>query len=118
MRSEPRVYQLNQSQIPDAVRILCAAFHNYPMLRYFFGGEGERYDECLHTLFELGCRARIALDWPLLGCEVDGKLLGAAYGTPPDPEDWPDELANERNQFFGSLGEQVHQNGGNYNQGP
>ena len=84
------------------------------MLRYFFVDEGERYEECLHTLFELGCRARVALNWPLLGCEIEGKLVGAAYGTPPDAEDWPSDLASERDQFYGSLSENAHINGGNY----
>lgn len=115
-RSEPQVYQLKEAQVPDAVDILCAAFRNYPMLDYFFGHEGENAESCMRRLFDMGCRARIALDWPLLGCEIDGKLQGVAYGTPPDPEDWPADLATEFDQFFSSLSEQTHINGSNYNE--
>jgi len=54
------IFKIDQSHQEDAVKVLCAGFRDYPVMQFFFGTEGER--------FEISVSARLQMSWAVLGC--------------------------------------------------
>lgn len=102
--SIPKVFELGPEHVDEAVDILHGAFENYPMIRYFFEHLGPGSKDAIDAMFRVSCRVRLALDWPLHGCELDGKLVGAAYVTPSVAKEIPDSLRDELQQFNEIMG--------------
>jgi len=79
-------------------------------MQFFFGAEGDRFESYLKRLFEISVSARLRMGWPVLGCELDGKLVGAAYGSASDAEEWPAEIEAQYSEFYLSASERSQKN--------
>lgn len=66
-----------------AVRVVCEAFADYPVMRYILGAEGD-YPARLRTLIGLFHGARVLQDDPILGISEGGALVAVAVCTAPD----------------------------------
>jgi GNAT superfamily N-acetyltransferase len=64
------IEHIGRDRSDDAVRVLAAAFHEYPVMRFVLNDAGEQYDRRLHALIRYFCERRLTQDWPLLGCFV------------------------------------------------
>jgi len=104
------VFNIDRSHQADAVEVLCAGFRDYPVMAFFFGAEGERMESCMRQMFTISVSARIQMGWPVLGCELDGKLVGIAYGTAYDAEEWPPEVEAQYGELFAALSERSQSN--------
>jgi GNAT superfamily N-acetyltransferase len=84
------------------VRVLCAAFADYPVMRYVLGQEGA-YPERLRTLIGLFHGARVLQNDPILGISERGVLVAAAVCTLPGGVP-PPELEPLRERTWAALG--------------
>jgi GNAT superfamily N-acetyltransferase len=66
----------------DAVRVVCEAFADYPVMRYILGPQGD-YSQRLRTLIGFFHGARVLQDDPILGISEGGKLVAVAVCTAP-----------------------------------
>ena len=53
----PAVERLAPGEAPEAVAVLCEAFHDYPVMRHVLGG-ADGYDDRLARLVTFFCAAR------------------------------------------------------------
>ncbi len=79
----PELVRLTQADADEAVAALCAAFADYPVMRYVLGDAGERYDERLADLIGFFCFKRLLRDWPVLGVRAAGDVAGVALVSKP-----------------------------------
>jgi GNAT superfamily N-acetyltransferase len=80
----------------DVVRVLCAAFLDYPVMRYVLGERGD-YPERLRTLIGFFHGARVLREDAILGVSDGGELVAVALTSLPDRVDPPEvELLGER----------------------
>jgi len=108
------VIDIPSSRVEEAVAVLTAAFWDYPMTRHFFADAGEAYGEHLAEMCRLSCALRLLVDWPLLGVEDDGKLVGVAcLATAEDIHDVPELKAMEE-QLIAQVGPQATERFGAY----
>ena len=99
------VHRITLETAPDAIAVLCDAFHDYPAMRFVLGPVGD-YDARLRTLVGLFVMARLARRAPLLGVRgKKGELLGVATLTVPNEPAPPASFANWREQLWKELGE-------------
>ena len=85
-----------------AVRVLCAAFADYPVMRYVLGPGGD-YPKRLGTLIGFFHGARVLRDDPILGISEAGELVAVAVCTAPDGVD-PPALERLRERTWTALG--------------
>ena len=82
------IERLTTEQRPEAIKILAASFHQYPVWTYTLSDAGPDYDARVRALVGFFCDFRFAHDWPVLGAR-DGEetvgiaLLSAPGGEPP-----------------------------------
>lgn len=77
------VQNLPPSEADQAVRVLCDAFHDYPVMRFVLGPCRD-YDRRLHTLVGFFVAARIIKGEPVLGAlDPAGELTGVAIVSLP-----------------------------------
>lgn len=74
---------LGRPHFDDVVDTLCAAFHEYPVMRYVLKDAGDDYDARLRELIGWFTDARISRGWPVLGALRGQRMLGAANVNPP-----------------------------------
>jgi GNAT superfamily N-acetyltransferase len=86
----------------DVVRVLCAAFVDYPVMRYVLGELGD-YPERLRTLIGFFHGARVLQGDPILGIAERGELVAVAVCTAPGGVA-PPELALLRERTWAALG--------------
>jgi len=86
------LYDLKRPQKVAAVRLLCAAFHDYPVMRYMIGECDAEYDEKLEELIGFFVEGRLARDVPLIGLNDGKDLLGVAVVSPPVESPMPPEF--------------------------
>ncbi len=75
-----------------ALKILCAAFHDYPVMRYVIGEPDTEYDEKLAELIGFFVEARLTRNVPLVGLYDSNDLVGIAVVSPPKEIPMPREL--------------------------
>jgi GNAT superfamily N-acetyltransferase len=93
MTSSPiTLRDLDRSHKSAALNILCAAFHDYPVMRYLIGEADPEYDGKLRELINLFVEARLARNVPLIGVLDADELLGVAVVSPPKEIAMPLEL--------------------------
>lgn len=73
----------------DAVRVLCEAFGDYPVMRYVLG-DRDWYPERLRTLIGFFHGARVLRDDAILGVSDGDKLVAVALTSLPDRVDPPE----------------------------
>jgi GNAT superfamily N-acetyltransferase len=74
---------LRHPQKAAAVKLLCTAFHDYPVMRFIIGECDVEYDEKLEELIGFFVEGRLARDVPLIGLNEGKDLLGIAVVSPP-----------------------------------
>ena len=84
---------LDRSHKFAALNILCAAFHDYPVLRYLIGEADPEYDGKLRELIGFFVEARLTRNIPLIGLYDGNEILGVAVVSPPKEIPMPPELA-------------------------
>ncbi len=88
----------------DAVTVLCAAFHDYPVMRYVVGPAAD-YDQRLRTLIDLFANGRFSRDEPALAVhDQTGRMLAVALLTPPGDRPAPPALLDHRERTWRALG--------------
>ena len=101
----PRIVRLSQEHFDDVVDTLCAAFHDYPVMRYVLKDAGVEYDARLKQLVAYFTDSRASRDWPVLGVAQQGELLAAANINPPQPAPQPPSLRQRYARLREDLGE-------------
>ena len=76
-----------------ALNILCAAFQDYPVMRYVIGKADPEYDGKLRELIGFFVESRLTRNIPLIGLYDGNDLLGVAVISPPEEIPIPPELA-------------------------
>lgn len=84
--------RLGRPRFDEIVETLCAAFHEYPVMRYVLKDAGDAYDAHLRELVGWFTDKRIARGLPALGVTRGGRMLGAANLDPPHTVPAPPEL--------------------------
>ena len=87
------VLTLARARTDDAMAVLAHAFASDPLLRYVFDDWGDAYAGALRALFRFSCAVRFELDWPLLGAERAGRLVGVMDVNEPADRAWPPALS-------------------------
>jgi GNAT superfamily N-acetyltransferase len=86
----------------EVVRVVCAAFADYPVMRYILGEQGD-YPARLRTLIGFFHGARVLQEDPILGIAERGRLVAVAVCTAPGGVE-PAAVAPLRQQTWGALG--------------
>ncbi|HET9950309.1 MAG TPA: GNAT family N-acetyltransferase [Candidatus Eisenbacteria bacterium] len=85
------IVRLSGERAPEAVRVLCDAFGNYPVMRYMIGAPGARYADFLERLIAIFVSGRVLRDDPILAIEEAGRVVAIATTTRPGgPPTHPD----------------------------
>jgi GNAT superfamily N-acetyltransferase len=99
--------RLTQGDAGEAIDVLCAAFADYPVMRYVLADAGTRYDDRMRDLFGFFCNKRLARNWPVLGVRVDGQLAAVALISEPGGAPPPPELEALRAELAASIGDEA-----------
>jgi GNAT superfamily N-acetyltransferase len=86
----------------DAVRVLCEAFFDYPVMRYVLG-DGGAYAERLRTLIGFFHGARVLREDAIIGISDGDELVAVALCSLPDRVA-PAELDSLRDRTWAALG--------------
>jgi len=103
MITPPQV-QLRPDQAGEVVALFCAAFADYPVMRFVLAGEGDRYPERLRILIDFFVMARALRGEPMLGIIGPAGLTAAATVSFPDGRPSPPALADLRESVWEQLG--------------
>ncbi len=95
---------LGALEAPEAVRVLCDAFADYPVMRYVLADAGPSYAEALPILVYMFVMARVLRSEPILGIGERGALTGVALVSRPDGGPSPAEFETLREAVWGELG--------------
>ena len=79
----PRLLRVPRDRAQEVVSVLCEAFHDYPVMRYFLGDLGPRYDGYLTRMIGIFVSARVAYDDPIFAIEEGDRIVAVATTTPP-----------------------------------
>lgn len=95
---------ITREQLPGAVAVLAAAFHDYPVMRFVLGAPPD-YDERLARLVGFFAEARLLRGDRILGLHDDaGALVAVALVTLPGDRPPPAELTERREALWRELG--------------
>ena len=72
----------HREQAGDTLDVLCAAFAQYPVMRYILRDSADRYDEDLRQLVACFCEPRWARSIPIYGVRQDGRGAGIQLDLP------------------------------------
>jgi len=78
-----KVERLTSANGDEAIETLCAAFYDYPVMRYTLADAGDDYDDKLRALIGFFCNKRLVQGWPVLGCRAEGRVAGVALVNEP-----------------------------------
>ena len=98
---------LDRSHKFASLNILCAAFHDYPVMRYVIGEADPEYDGKLRELIGLFVEARLTRNIPLIGLHEANDFLGIAVVSPPKEISMPPKLAECHAQVERRLGREA-----------
>jgi len=101
------ILALSRAEAEETLDVLCAAFHDYPVMRYVVGHDTPaRYDVRLRALITFFLESRLTRGMPVLGVRDDrGALAGVALLVQPEPPAWPPELTECYEGLRTSVGE-------------
>jgi GNAT superfamily N-acetyltransferase len=103
-----KVERLTHDDADEAIEALCAAFFDYPVMRYTLADAGDLYEERLRALIGFLCRKRLVRGWPVLGVRAGGRIAAAALINEPDGGPAPAEIETLREQLVDLIGEDAH----------
>ena len=98
---------LDRSHKVAALDILCAAFHDYEVMRYVIGEADPEYAAKLRELIGLFLESRLTRNVPLIGVSEGSELFGVAVVSPPKEIPMPSELAAWRARVERRLGREA-----------
>jgi len=102
---KPPVGWLNSAQREEAVDVLCAAFRDYPVMRYVLSDAGEAYASRLRSLTGFFCDKRLTRGWPLLGIRDSDETLVAVAGVNlPGDTTMPPSLRDSLDSLRSNIG--------------
>jgi GNAT superfamily N-acetyltransferase len=104
-QEKPGIVRLSREHFDEVVSTLCAAFHDYPVMRYVLKDAGAEYDARLNQLVGYFTDSRVCRGWPVLGLVQRGELLAAANINPPQPAPPPASLQQRYDRLHDDLGE-------------
>jgi GNAT superfamily N-acetyltransferase len=87
------VQRLTGAELDLAVEVLCAAFSDYPVMRFVLGDEGVRDAARLTAFVTYLTERRLLRGHPVLGVRREARLVAAANLDPPVPGPTPPALA-------------------------
>lgn len=74
-----KIEKLTRENKSEVLSVLCAAFHDYPVMRFVLKSTGADYEKDLNALIGFFCEVRLTRNWPVLGIRgEDGTLVAAA----------------------------------------
>lgn len=80
------VERLSSEQRSDAIDVLAASFHHYPVWTYTLSDAGPAYDTRVRSLVGFFCDFRFAHGWPVLGARDGDEVVGIALLSAPGGE--------------------------------
>lgn len=84
-KNDGSICRLDAGDCREAVEVLSLAFHDYPVMRFVVGGEGDYYESGLRHLVELFTATRFPRGHPVIGLRsAAGELVGVASLDPPE----------------------------------
>lgn len=98
------VERLTPSRTSEIVSVLFDSFHDYPVMRYVVGPDGD-VDERLRRLIDFFVFRRAWQGGPLLGVVDNGDLVAAAVMTLPSEPQMPADVAERRDALWAELGD-------------
>jgi len=101
--------RIREPDADETIAALCAAFHDYPVMRYTLSDAGEAYEERLRGMIGFFCNKRLVRGWPVLGVRVDGEIAGAALINEPGDAPVPGEIAVLRRELIAAIGEPAYE---------
>ena len=96
-----------RERVPEAAQVLALAFAHDPLIGFFLPAATAARHEKLRAFFHFFCDLRHDLDWPLIGREVDGRLVAVACPSDPVDVPWPEALSAKYHQLGRELGADV-----------
>ena len=111
--AESRVpFLVDQSRHAEVTRVLCDAFHDYPVMRYVVGSQGTAYDEHLRAMIGYFVQARFLHSDPVLAVAEAGELVAVATLAAPGAPEEPPPVSPLRELMWKTLGDQArHRHG-------
>jgi GNAT superfamily N-acetyltransferase len=99
-----KVETLTRQEKTEAVSVLIAAFHDYPVMRYMLKTLGSEYEQQLKAIMEFYCEARFAKEGLVLGIRSGDSLTAVALVDRASHKPW-DQLKSEMERLKGIIGE-------------
>ncbi|MGE5175924.1 MAG: GNAT family N-acetyltransferase [Hyphomicrobiales bacterium] len=98
------VVRIPPDRVPEAIDVLCDAFHDYPVMRFILRDSGPDFERHHRALSGLFVTARALRGDPILVVEEEGRAVAAATITPPGDREMPPEFAERRDALWREIG--------------
>lgn len=102
--ADQRLIELPHARAGEAVDVLCASFHDYPVMRYAIGDAGTDYDRRLQVLIGLFVASRVMRGHPIYAIEEAGRPVAVATTTPSGALSPPGALQPRIDAVWADLG--------------
>ena len=103
-KTDARIVLLGKDAVDNIVSTLCAAFRDYPVMRYILK-EAERYDAQLTSLIAYFTDSRISRNYPVLGVLAGENMVAVANVNPARSIPAPPELEARFRRLQQELGD-------------
>jgi ribosomal protein S18 acetylase RimI-like enzyme len=100
----PGLVEIRADRVDEAVGVLSRAFLASPLVRFLAGEDLTGDDPRMREWWRFSCAVRTELDWPLLGVEVDGRLVAAMGLSLTGTPEWPASLDAAYGRLLDALG--------------
>ena len=104
-----KIRKLTYNEKDQAVKVLAAAFKEYPVMRYILKDSKSDYPEHLEALVGFFCETRLTRNWPLMGVYSGQNLVAVAGINEPIFKPWPEVLHEIYNRLEKVIGENAIQ---------
>ena len=98
------IVYLERDSLEMAIAVLSRAMQRDPLMQFIFEKSTVNYEPSLAELFRFSCAVRFDLDWPLLGCILESRLVGVAGVSEPQDTLWPESLSKTYDNFKSVVG--------------
>jgi len=95
---------LGRERLEEAIEILSLAFERDPLMKFISEKSTSVFKRSLAEFFRFSCEVRFDLEWALLGCIHDSKLVGVACVTEPEEKPWPESLNRTHERLNSVIG--------------
>ena len=99
-----QLVHLGRERLEEAIEILSRAFERDPLMKFLFEKSTSVFKQSLAEFFRFSCEVRFDLEWALLGCIHDSKLVGIACITEPEKKSWPESLSRTYERLKSAIG--------------